>query len=80
MTTLSVKDIQERYGVGEHTVLGWIKAGDLTAININRVLGRRPKYRITPEALEAFELLRTVQTAAPRKRARRKREEEISYY
>lgn len=58
MTTYSVKQLQERYGVGEHTVLGWIKHGALKAIDICRVGSRRPKWRVTEEAVREFELLR----------------------
>lgn len=55
---LSVKDICQRFGVGEHTVLQWIRSGDLTAIDVSRNRGGKPKWRITPEALAAFELSR----------------------
>ena len=35
---LTVRDLCERFGVEEHTVLGWIKSGELRAMNC----GRRP--------------------------------------
>lgn len=57
--TYSVKDLQNRFGVGEHTVLGWIRRGELRAINIGRKPTGRPKWRITQEALDAFEQLRS---------------------
>lgn len=53
--TLSVKQLQKKYGVGEHTVLGWIRTGELRAINVSRSGSSRPKWRISEEALKAFE-------------------------
>ena len=57
--TFSIKDIQERYAVGEHTVLRWIHQGELKAYSVSRSPGGKPKWRINAEALEAFELSRT---------------------
>lgn len=68
--TYSVKDLQERYGVGEHTVLGWIRRGELRAIDVSRQRGGRPKWRITEEALADFEAARTA--TPPPTRSRRK--------
>ena len=58
-STLSVREVCERFAVGEHTVLGWIRRGELRAVNVSRKPGGRPKWRVTAEALAAFELLRT---------------------
>jgi excisionase family DNA binding protein len=69
---LTVKDLCDRFGVGEHTVLGWIRSGELKAINVGRRSGmKKPRWRITPESLEAFELLRTP-TPPPSPTRRRK--------
>jgi excisionase family DNA binding protein len=71
-STLSVRDVCDRYGVGQHTVLGWIVRGELRAINVGRRLGsRKPRWRITREALEMFEQLRTPTPPAPRIRRRK---------
>jgi excisionase family DNA binding protein len=59
MATMGVKDVAERYSVGEKTVLGWIHEGTLPAINCGRRMGHRPKWRITSEALTAFEQTRS---------------------
>jgi excisionase family DNA binding protein len=57
---LSVKEICERYGVGEHTVLGWIRSGELRAVNVGRRPGsKKPRWRITAESLALFEITRT---------------------
>jgi excisionase family DNA binding protein len=78
--TITVKEASERYGVEEHTVLGWIRSGELRALNVGRTLGKKkPRWRITAEALAAFELLRTPTPPPPRTR-RRKQTDVINFY
>ncbi len=78
---LTVADISDRYGVDEHTVLGWIKSGELRAIAVNRKPGaRKPRWRITPEALASFELLRTHNPPPPTTRRRKTQPEVIEFY
>jgi hypothetical protein len=61
MTTFTVKQLCDRYCVGEATVLGWIRTGQLAALNVGRAPGKKkPRFRVTPEALAEFELARTV--------------------
>jgi transposase len=79
--TLDVQAVRQRYGVGEHTILGWIRSGELKAINVARGAGKRPKWRITSEALAAFELKRESGSTAPKATRRRKRlAEPTAYY
>jgi len=54
-TTYGVKNLCDRFAVGEHTVLGWIRCGELQAVNVARKPTGRPKWRVTAEALAAFE-------------------------
>ncbi len=78
---LTVKELCERYSVAEHTVLGWIRSGELKAINVGRAAGtKKPRWRITAEALATFELLRT--TIPPPQRARKRKQpmDVISFY
>ncbi len=70
--TFSVKDLTDRFGVGEHTVCEWIRRGELAAINVAKRPGTRPKWRVTEEALAAFELSRTA--TPPPERARRRKQ------
>ena len=70
--TFSVKDMCERYRVGEHTVLVWIHNGELAAIDVSRQSAGKPKWRITQDALTAFEISRTATPAPPRAGRRRK--------
>lgn len=78
---LTVRELCERYGVGEHTVLGWINRGELLAINVGGRLGaRKPRWRVSPEALAAFELARTPVPSAPRMRRRKRPAGIIQFY
>jgi len=66
---VTVRELCERYGVGEHTVLAWIRSGELRAVNVGRRQGAgKPRWRVTAEALATFELLRTPQPPPPRTR------------
>jgi excisionase family DNA binding protein len=79
--THRVKHVAERYSVTEHTVLGWIRSGELKAVNVGRRPGgKKPRWRITPEALEAFEALRTPVGPAPRTSRRRTDAGVIEFY
>lgn len=70
--TYSVKDICQRFGVTETTVRTWIHSGELRALNCGRSLAKRkPRWRVTQEALDKFERLRSTmpqQPPAPRPR------------
>jgi excisionase family DNA binding protein len=71
-STLSVREICNLYRVSEHTVLSWISSGELRAFSVGRKPGaKKPRWRITQEALAAFEALRTPTPPAPRTRRRK---------
>jgi Helix-turn-helix domain len=73
----TVRELQARFNVTEGTVLGWIKSGELLAVNVGRRLGKKkPRWRVTHAALEKFELLRSTSPPVP-KAPRRKRSAEI---
>lgn len=64
---LTVADIQKRFGVSEGTVLGWIRGGELAALNVGRSpRSAKPRWRVSPAALAAFEAARTATAPAPR--------------
>lgn len=79
-STFNVRELTERYGVGEHTVLGWIRRGELRAIDVSRCRGGRPRWRISAEALAAFEIARTQAPPAPRARRKKQPPEVIQFY
>jgi excisionase family DNA binding protein len=80
-STFSVRDLCERYGVSEHTVLTWIARGELRAVNVGRRPGaKKPRWRITQAALEAFELARTPTPAPPRAKRKKRPADVIEFY
>jgi excisionase family DNA binding protein len=73
-TYLTVDDICKRFGgISERTVLGWISSGELKAVNVGRKPGKKkPRWRISQEALDEFERGRSAMPkpqSAPRRRA-----------
>jgi excisionase family DNA binding protein len=79
--TFTVKDVCERYGVDQHTVLAWIKSGELKALSVSvRPGSKRPRWRITEQAIAAFELSRTPAPPLPRARRRKPADDVISFY
>jgi hypothetical protein len=52
--------IARRYGVATSKVIDWIRTGDLPALNLARRECLRPRYSVTPEALQQFEQSRAV--------------------
>jgi excisionase family DNA binding protein len=78
---LTIRDLCDRYSVTEHTVLGWIRSGELRAINVGRSLRtKKPRWRILAESLQDFEALRTASPPPPRARRRKQRADVIDYY
>ena len=70
--TFSVKDLQARFSVSQHTILHWLATGQLKSLNVGRDPGKkRARYRVTESALAEFEQSRA--TAAPASRTRRRR-------
>ena len=79
--TYTIKDICDHFGVNEHTCLAWIHSGELKAVNVGVAPGKKkPRWRITQEALDAFEALRAASPPAPATRRQRKRSDEVRFY
>jgi hypothetical protein len=58
-------EIATRFGCKPETVIAWIRNGELAAINLARRGSLRPRYRVSPEALAAFEQARSVVPRTP---------------
>lgn len=52
--------LAKRYGVTADKVVRWILAGELAALNLATTTIGRPRFKISPEAVEAFERRRAV--------------------
>lgn len=69
---LSPKEIAQRYGVDVHAVLGWIKSGELEAVNVGRSPGKKKaRWKSLAEHLANFELRRLSSPPPPRTRRRK---------
>lgn len=62
---LTPPEVAARLGCKAETVIGWIRNGELRALNVARRGTMKPRYRVSPEALELFELTRAVVPREP---------------
>lgn len=69
--SLTVADVAARYRVGPDKVRGWIRNGQLKALNVSSGK-QKSRFVITPEALAEFEGRKAVAPAEAPKPARRK--------
>lgn len=58
------------------TIIAAIKRGELEAIDLARPGARRPRYRISPEAIQAFERRRL---AGPAPKTTRRKRQAVDY-
>ena len=70
----------KRLGVKPSKVIGWIERGELRAINVSANLGGRPRWRIPPSAVVAFEMARSVKPLPKATRRRRRNASVIEYF
>lgn len=68
--------IARRYQVCEETVIGWIRRGELRALNLAKSQVAKPRFLVTYEALMEFEQKKLVPTPAP-KTPRRRRPKQV---
>lgn len=71
-TKLSPPQLAAQWGVDVHKVVGWIRSGELRAINLATDRNGRPRYAIDQADIAVFEASRAVTPPAPRPRRRRK--------
>ena len=81
MTALTVKQAAEELKVTEETVRYLIHTTQLPAFSVSRnPNSKKPRYRITKEALEAFKLCRAHTTPPPRTQKRKRELDVIEFY
>jgi hypothetical protein len=76
----TVRDLALRYRVGEDTVRGWIRSGELRAINRAATKSEQPRWVVTPEALADFERGRQAPVAQKNSPRRRRRQPAVDYF
>ncbi|WP_442484453.1 helix-turn-helix domain-containing protein [Aeoliella sp. SH292] len=67
---LTPPEICKQLRVSSHKVLGWIRRGELRAVNVSDT-GFRPRYRVSQQSLDEFLESREVQPPPPRVRRKR---------
>ena len=77
--TYSPAEVAKSYGASVDKVVGWIRSGRLTAINIGNG-GVKPRWRIRESDLAEFEQSRLSQAPAKPARRRRKPEGVTEYF
>jgi hypothetical protein len=78
---LSPRNLCRRFKVGIDKVLGWIRRGELKAVNVATTLCGKPRWVVTPEALAEFERRRASGPPPKPQRKRRKRDPDfVDYY
>lgn len=65
---LTSSELAKILRVSRDKVMGWIRRGQLTAINVSE--GARPRYRVSRESLEEFLKVREVQPPPSRTKRR----------
>lgn len=79
---LSPPQLAALWGVSRHKIIGWIRSGELRAINAaTNADGERPRYLVDADAVAAFERARSVvEPKQPTKRRRPKPSNVVSYF
>ena len=76
----TVSEVARRYRVSADKVRGWIKAGELHAINTAALLCGRPRWVVTSDALADFEKKRQSGPAPKTQRRRRCHQAQVDFY
>ncbi len=77
---LRVRDVAAQLRIKADGVLVLIHAGQLAASNVAMPGSRRPRWRISAEALADFLAARQSQGPTPRARRRKRRAENVTQY
>jgi excisionase family DNA binding protein len=75
----TIREVARLLRVGTDRVRGWIRSGELEAINTAATRCGKPRYVVLPSHLAEFEKRRRVQPP-PKPAPRRKRTTKIDYY
>jgi len=79
-TMFTAPEVAARYRVNLTKVNGWIRTGVLRAIDISQSAGKRPRYRVPLDAIEAFDASRSVVPPPPVPRTRHRRQDATPDY
>jgi excisionase family DNA binding protein len=74
---LSPPAVAEQLGIDAAKVLGWIRAGELIAVNVATNASGRPRWRVSRSALDQFLASRQAQPVVPTTARRRRRKQDV---
>jgi hypothetical protein len=74
-----VADLCRRWKVGPDKIHRFLRRGELVGVNVASNLSARPQWRVTREAVAAFEKRRS-SAPPPKTPRRRRRQEAIDFY
>lgn len=77
---LSPPQVAKRFGVDVKKIIGWIRSGELRAVNLANSMSSRPRWKISPDALSTFLATRTAGSAPSITRQRRRKPEWQEYF
>lgn len=77
---LTVAEVARRFRVSPDKVRGWIRRGELRAVNTADRRCRRHRFVILAEALAAFEARRAASPTPRQPAERRKRTNQVDFY
>lgn len=69
-TKITPPQLAKRWGIDPAKVHGWIRSGELRAIDVSSTRGGRPRYLIDVADVAAFEASREVRPPSPVSRRR----------
>jgi hypothetical protein len=69
--------VAELYAVKAETVIGWIRSGELRAVDVSRRGSKRPRFRVDPADLLAFENQRLAKPPSRPNARRRKKDTQV---
>jgi hypothetical protein len=75
--------LAKRFGVAPEKIIGWIRRGELAAINLAAAPGGRPRYRVSLAEVLGFERRRAViprSATTPRPRRRRRSPHVVDFF
>lgn len=79
-TFLTPPEVAKRLRVSPETVIGWIKSGELAAINSGKQGCIRPRYRILEADLQSFIQRRYIGSSVKPQRVSHKSPEVIEFW
>lgn len=78
---ITPRELATSWGVGIGKILGWIRSGELRAIDASARRGARPRFLIDLADVAAFEAARSVQPPMPSaRRNRRRRDQRVTEF